>query len=109
MARLRAQDQGVRSGCDPDVRGRRARDRGPMPRFVIHHRHGQADCGVVFTAFRGFASPLRHCLALASCPSGGHEIWWTVTADDAAAALRLLPHYVAERSTATRVEQVHIP
>ena len=80
-----------------------------MPSFVIHHRHGQADCGVVFTAFRGFASPLRHSPALASCPSGGHEIWWTVTAEDAAAALRLLPHYVAERSTVTRVEQVPIP
>jgi hypothetical protein len=46
---------------------------------------------------------------LASCPVGGHEIWWTVTAEDAAAALRLLPHYVAERSTVTRVEQVPIP
>jgi len=31
------------------------------------------------------------------------------TAEDAAAALRLLPHYVAERSTVTRVEQVPIP
>lgn len=80
-----------------------------MPRFVLHHRHERVDCGVVFTAFRGFASPLRHTSALASCPCGGHEIWWTVTAEDEAAALRLLPHYVAERATATRVEQVDIP
>ena len=80
-----------------------------MPRFVIQHRHGADDCGVVFAAFRGFASPLRHTPALASCPCGGHEIWWSVTADDAAAALNLLPHYVADRATATRVEQVDIP
>jgi hypothetical protein len=79
-----------------------------MPRFVIHHRHGQADCGRLHRV-RGPASPLRHTSALASCPFDGHEIWWTVTAEDAAAALRLLPRYVAERSTATRVEQVPIP
>ena len=80
-----------------------------MPRFVLHHRHEQGDCGVVFAAFRGFASPLRRTSALASCPCGGHEIWWTVTAEDEATALRLLPHYVTERSTVTRVEQVPIP
>ena len=80
------------------------RDRRPMPRFVIQHRHEADDCGVVFAAFRGFTSPLRHTPALASCPCGGHEIWWSVTADDESAALRLLPHYVAERATATCVE-----
>jgi hypothetical protein len=80
-----------------------------MPRFVIHHRHGAGDCGVVFAAFRGFASPLRRTTTLASCPCGGHEIWWSVTAEDAAAALRQLPHYVAERATATRVDEVRIP
>ena len=51
-----------------------------MPRFVIQHRHEADDCGVVFAAFRGFTSPLRHTPALASCPCGGHEIWWSVTA-----------------------------
>jgi len=80
-----------------------------MPRYVIHHRHAAADCGVVFAAFRGFSSPLRHTSTLASCPSGGHEIWWTVAAEDEAAALRLLPEYVAERATATRVEPIRIP
>jgi len=80
-----------------------------MPRYLLHHRHDPHECGVVFASFRGHESPLRHRPTLASCRSGGHEIWWTVTAEDAAAALRLLPHYVAERSTVTRVEQVQIP
>lgn len=80
-----------------------------VPHFLIHHRHDADDCGVVFASFHGFASPLRHATTLASCPGGGHEIWWSVDADDEAAALRLLPFYVAARATATRVEPVRIP
>lgn len=80
-----------------------------MPQFLIHHRHCPDDCGVVFAAFHGFTSPLRRGTTLASCPSGGHEVWWSVTAEDEAAALHMLPYYVATRSTATRVEQVRIP
>jgi hypothetical protein len=80
-----------------------------VPRFLIHHRHGPDDCGVVFAAFRGFTSPLRHGVALASCRDGGHEIWWSVTAGNGAAALGQLPHYVAARSTATQVQEVQIP
>ena len=80
-----------------------------MAQFVLHHLHGAGDCGVVFAAFRGFASPLRRTEALSSCPCGGHEIWWSVMAEDEVAALGLLPHYVAVRATATRVENVRIP
>jgi hypothetical protein len=80
-----------------------------VAQFVLHHHHEAGDCGVVFAAFRGFASPLRRTEPLASCPCGGHEIWWAVTAEDEAAALGLLPHYVAVRATATRVEHVRIP
>ena len=80
-----------------------------MPRFLIHHRHEARACGVVFAAFRGHDSPLRHHATLASCAFGGHEIWWSVTAEDEAAALGLLPHFVAARATATRVEPVRIP
>jgi hypothetical protein len=80
-----------------------------VPQFVVHHRHGRADCGVAFTAFRGFASPLRRTSALASCRGGGHEVWWILTADDQAAALALLPPFVAARSTAVRVDEVSIP
>jgi hypothetical protein len=80
-----------------------------MPCFLIQHRHRAHECGVVFASFRGHESPLRHRGALASCASGGHAVWWAVRAEDERAALGLLPHYVAERSTATRVREVQIP
>ena len=82
---------------------------GPVPEFVIHHRHDAAECGIVFASFRGTTSLVRHRAALASCPSGGHEIWWAVEADGERAALDQLPFYVAERATAVRVERVEIP
>jgi hypothetical protein len=77
--------------------------------FLLHNHHAADDCGVVFAAFRGFASPLRHTEALVSCRSGGHEIWWRVAAEDEAAALRQLPRYVATNSTATQVVPVAVP
>ena len=46
---------------------------------------------------------------VASCRSGGHAIWWTVEAASEEEALRLLPSYVAERTTVTRVSEVEIP
>jgi hypothetical protein len=63
----------------------------------------------VFTAFRGYASPLRHSVALASCLVGSHEIWWIVEAATDLDALQLLPPYVAERTRASRVDEVSIP
>jgi len=63
----------------------------------------------VFASFKGHASPLRHRATLASCRSGGHTIWWTVDAENEAEALRLLPAYVAERTTVARVNEVQIP
>jgi len=80
-----------------------------MPRFLLHHRHEPHDCGVAFAAFRGYESPLRHQATLASCAHGGHAIWWTVEAAGPEQALALLPYFVAERSTATRVDEVDIP
>jgi len=80
-----------------------------MSRYVLHHRHEPHECGVVFASFKGHASPLRHRPTFATCRSGGHEIWWTVEAACEADALRLLPFYVAERTTATRVQEVEIP
>jgi hypothetical protein len=80
-----------------------------MPRFLIHHRHEPRECGVVFAAFRGHESPLRHRPTLASCGFGGHAIWWSVEAAGEAEALALLPFFVAERSTATKVEEVEFP
>lgn len=80
-----------------------------MPRFLIHHRHEPRECGVVFASFRGHESPLRHHSAMASCAFGGHAIWWAVEAAGEADALGLLPFFVAERATATRVDDVDIP
>jgi len=80
-----------------------------MSRYLLQHHHEPAECGVVFASFKGHKSPLRHRPTLASCRSGGHAIWWTVEADSEADALRLLPYYVAERTTVARVSEVEIP
>jgi hypothetical protein len=80
-----------------------------MTRYLLHHRHTQDECGVVFASFKGHQSPLRHQATLASCRSGGHEIWWTIDAVSEEDGLRLLPFYVAERTNITRVSEVEIP
>ena len=80
-----------------------------MSRYLLHHQHEPHECGVVFAAFRGFESPLRHEATLGSCRSGGHSIWWTVEATSEESALALLPFYVAERTRATAVSEVQIP
>jgi hypothetical protein len=77
--------------------------------FLLHHRHEPQECGAAFASFKGEESPLRHRPALASCGDGGHAIWWTVDAASEAAPLRLLPYFVVERTTATRVARVDIP
>ena len=80
-----------------------------MARYLLEHRHDPRECGVVFAAFKGHDSPLRHSPTLASCRSGGHAIWWTVEARTEAEALRQLPNYVAERTIVSRVSEVEIP
>ena len=80
-----------------------------MSRYLLHHRHEPHECGAVFAAFKGHASPLRRQATLASCRSGGHAIWWTVDAATDDDALGLLPFFVAERTTAASVSEVEIP
>ena len=80
-----------------------------MARFLVHHRHAPGECGVAFASFTGYESPLRHRATLASCEWGGHAIWWAVDAATELEALGLLPFFVAERSTATRVSEIEIP
>jgi hypothetical protein len=80
-----------------------------MPRYMVHHRHEPRECGIAFAAFKGHESPLRHRAALASCPTGGHAIWWSVEAASEQDALRQLPYFVAQRSTIARVSEVVIP
>jgi len=80
-----------------------------MSRYLLEHRHEPQECGVVFASFKGHTSPLRHRPTLVACRSGRHAIWWTVEAESEAEALRLLPYYVAERTSVTRVCEVEIP
>jgi hypothetical protein len=80
-----------------------------MPRFLLEHAHGARECGVVFASFKAFDSPLRHQLTMGSCDFGTHRIWWDVEATTPADALAKLPRYVAERTTATRVRDIHVP
>jgi hypothetical protein len=80
-----------------------------VSQYLLEHHHTPTECGIVFAAFKGLDSPLRHRLTLASCRSGGHGIWWTVDADSAEEALRQLPFFVAERTTVSAVAQVEIP
>ncbi len=80
-----------------------------MAHFLITHRHDPVLCRVAFAAWKGFESPLRHHSTLSSCVAGGHSIWWQVEADDATAALALLPEWVAARSEVSAVREVEIP
>jgi hypothetical protein len=80
-----------------------------VPTYQLTHQHAPEECRVAFAAWRGFDSPLRRRRTLASCADGGHQIWWTVEADDPAAALAQLPPYVAERTQLAAVSEVPIP
>jgi hypothetical protein len=80
-----------------------------MPVFLLHHQHEPGDCAAAFAAWTGFHSPLRHRSAASTCLAGGHAVWWRVQAEDRAAALALLPRYVAERTTPIEVREIEIP
>jgi hypothetical protein len=77
--------------------------------FVLHHHHDPHECAASFAAWQGFDSPLRHGRVPSTCLAGGHELWWRVTATSRAAALALLPRFVAARTTPIRVREVDIP
>lgn len=64
---------------------------------------------MVFAAWSGFESPLRHTATLGSCVTGGHRLWWEVEAADASGALSLLPSFVAHRTEAVAVRLLTIP
>jgi hypothetical protein len=80
-----------------------------MARFVLWHRHEPAECRVAFAAWKGFPSPLRGQPVLASCAVGHHTLFWTVEAPDVAAALALLPPYLAHRTDALEVTETTVP
>ena len=80
-----------------------------MARYMLSHRHGEDECRVVFAAWQGFESPLRHHSTLGSCVEGGHALWWTVEAGSEDEARGQLPEYVAQRTEVSRVSDVAIP
>ena len=80
-----------------------------MPTYLLQHHHDPDDCAAAFAAWTGFESPLRHSHAASTCLSGGHAVWWRVEADDPAAALALLPRYVARRTLPIEIRDVEIP
>ena len=80
-----------------------------MTIFLLQHEHEPDDCATAFAAWTGFDSPLRHKTAASTCLAGGHAVWWRVSAADRAAALALLPRYVAARTVALEVKLIEIP
>jgi hypothetical protein len=84
-------------------------DAGGMAMFLLEHLHQPDECAVAFAAWKGFDSPLRRRAVLCSCRSGGHRLWFVVTAATAETALLQLPRYVAARTHAIDVGEVTIP
>lgn len=80
-----------------------------MPSFLLHHHHQPHECAAAFAAWQGFDSPLRHGQVPSSCLAGGHDLFWRIEATDHAAALALLPRFVALRTTPIEVREVAIP
>jgi hypothetical protein len=80
-----------------------------MAFFLLQHQHTPDECPAAFAAWQGFSSPLRHRHVRSSCLAGGHGLFWTVEADDADAALALLPRFVAARTRAIQVRDVVVP
>ena len=79
-----------------------------MATYVLAHTHGEADCRVVYAAWRGYESPLRGQIAFASCASGDHHMFWTVQADSPSEALNQLPPYLAQRTHVSETQEVTI-
>jgi hypothetical protein len=80
-----------------------------MPDYLIIHRHQPKECPAAFAAWRGFDSRLRGSNTHSSCRWGGHEIWWSVNAENETEALGLLPRFLAQRAQAVRVGAIEIP
>ena len=80
-----------------------------MPTFLLEHSHAPDECAIAIASWKGFSSPLRSGRPLGSCVYGGHRVAWTVQARDAAAALALLPPYVAARTRVEKVREVPLP
>jgi hypothetical protein len=76
---------------------------------MLSHHHAPEECGTAFAAWRGYDSPLRQTMALASCVEGRHHAWWQVEAASAEEALAQLPPFVAERTVVEPAREVRVP
>ena len=77
----------------------------PMARYLLHLCHQPHECGIVFASFK--ATRARFATSRRSPPvppAEGYEFWWTQAGADAD-AVRLLPSYVAEHTTARYTRQ----
>jgi hypothetical protein len=79
-----------------------------MKTFLLSHSHEESECEAAYAAWSGSTSPLRGRKAWAGCVHGSHRVFWHVGAEDAEAALALLPAFVAARTVATPVREVTI-
>ena len=80
-----------------------------MTAFILIHEHSETECASAFAAWLGVPSELRRRPAWAGCMHGEHRVFWRVEAESAAAALAMLPEFVAARATATPVRRVTVP
>jgi hypothetical protein len=80
-----------------------------MSDFLLQHSHDPGECETAVAAWRSFDSPLRGRPAPSTCLAGDHRIWWLVEAADEAAALALLPDFVASRTEAICFRYVEVP
>ena len=58
---------------------------------------------------QGFKARCDIGSAASTCLAGGHALWWRVQAEDAAAALAMLPLFVARRTVPIEVRDIEIP
>jgi hypothetical protein len=97
------------SGNCPDDPAWSFEQAGDMPVYFLQHQHEPDECAAAFAAWTGFDSPLRHQPAASTCLTGGHAVWWRAHAKNAAAALAMLPPYIAERTTPLEVREIETP
>jgi len=96
-------------GETPDVRGVVSAHDAGMRIYLLDHSHEESQCDAAFAAWAGVRSELRGSTALAGCAQGEHRVIWRVEADDAQAALALLPGFIAAQTVVVPVREVVIP
>jgi hypothetical protein len=71
--------------------------------FQLDPPHAPEKCGAAYASFKGGDSSPPDESASAAYGDGGHALWRTVEATHESEALALLPHFVVEGTTVTKV------